>query len=126
MFFSFSSCSPFLRTIRASMTFVPTTYWRVMSAFNCSGSMSAQRWCFASGTTPPQYSIPRCSNLDSLRSILDTALRENALLVCVFYLAHFGYGVGQIHQQGMCIAPGQDYMHHLWLGFQCLGYFCRI
>jgi hypothetical protein len=34
-------------------------------------------------------------------------------LVGMFYLAHLGDGVGQLHQQGVGVAAGEDHVHHL-------------
>src|ERR1039458_10127813 len=123
------TCAPFFSTMRASMMFVPTTYCRVIRAFSGSGLMSTQRWCLLSCMAPPssvstrsragQYSIPRWS-------IFDAALREDAFLVGVLHFAHFRYGIGQLHEKGVGVAPGQDDVHHLRLALQRLGDISRI
>ncbi len=59
-------------------------------------------------------------------SILDPALREDAFLVGVLYFAHFRHSIGELHEQRMGVAAGQDYVHHLRLGFQSLCHDLRI
>ena len=45
-------------------------------------------------------------------SVFDATLREDAFLVGVFDLAHFGDGVGEFDEEGVGIAAGENNVQH--------------
>ncbi len=53
---------------------------------------------------------------------LDAALGEDAALVGVFDFAHLGDGVGQLDEDGVGVAAGEDDVGHLGLAAEDFGY----
>jgi len=60
------------------------------------------------------------------RSVLDAALREDAFLVGVLHFSHFGDGVCDGNERWVCVAAGEDDVHHFRARFERLDYLRRV
>jgi hypothetical protein len=54
----------------------------------------------------------------AVESVFDAALSEDALLVSMLHLAHFGHGIGDGDQRRMRVAAGEDDVDHLRTSLQ--------
>src|SRR6185437_971758 len=70
--------------------------------------------------------ITQLPNYSITKSVFNPSLRDHALFVGVFYLAHFGDGVRKLDNCRMRVASRQDNMNPPWLFLQSGGDLGRI